>query len=363
MRPHRVYVVGVAVLAAALCGGCSAHSSKPGTSSAASSAPSQVAVSAVTTTRGNRAVVFALAAQRWTTVPLPHSPADPDAVAGHGSDIYAADLGASGVVLDYSHDGGHSWHSRPVTSTPDLAGVDLALSADGRQLAIGLDRPASAGAVGQADVLVGPAAGGAFARHAAPTAGQLAWWHGRMVLSGGALSSRLYLADATGSTWHAVPVDGHVAPQFDVDPSVPSIGVALTRPDGSLVVPVTSHAGAPSVDLLTTTDGSTFRSLGRVALTGDVGAGAGAAVGIRSDGSVVVSDPNTLRLHVLGAGGTHTVVPKGLPAPPSSLTFLSVMMGLAQVDVAGCADAKSQCTVKHEVFATSDGGASWAPAP
>ena len=32
-----------------------------------------------------------------------------------------------------------------------------------------------------------------------------------MVLSGGALSSRLYLADATGSTWHAVPVDGRKA--------------------------------------------------------------------------------------------------------------------------------------------------------
>ena len=360
MHPRRGYLVGVAVLAAALSGCSAGHSSQ---SAPPSVAPSQVVVSPVTTTHGSRSVVFALAATRWTTVPLPHSPADPDAVASHGPDIYAANLGARGVSLDYSHDGGRSWHSRPVASTPDLSGVDVAVSADGKQLAIALDRPASAGAVGQADVLVGPTAGGTFAGHGAPTAGQLAWWRDRLVLSGGALSSRLYLGDATGSSWHAVPVNGHVAPQFDVDPSVPSVGVPLDRPDGSLVVPVTNHTGAPSVDLQATTDGSTFRSLGRVGLTGDLGAGAGAAVGVRSDGSVVVSDPNTLRLHIVGAGATRTVVPKGLPAPPSSLTFLSAMMGLAQVDVAGCAKAKSQCTVKHEVFATSDGGASWTPAP
>jgi hypothetical protein len=64
MRTRSVYVVGVALLAAALAGCSTSHPSKPSSSAPRSmpTAPSQVAVTPVTTTRGHRTVVFALAA-------------------------------------------------------------------------------------------------------------------------------------------------------------------------------------------------------------------------------------------------------------------------------------------------------------
>jgi hypothetical protein len=318
--------------------------------------------SGLTGIRNGHAVVYAVAGSRWTAVPLPHLPAAGASVAGHGTSIYAAHVGASGVTLDSTHDGGHSWQQSRVATTPDVAGVQLALSADGSQLAMMLDRSTSTGAVGQADVLVGGATG-ALAAHPAPSAGQVAWWHGRLALSGGALSSRLYLGDATGSRWQPVPVAGRVAPLSNVDPATPSIGMPSSLPDGALLVPVTNHTGRPSVDLLATTNGRAFRSLGRVPLTGELGGGASPPVSVVPGADPIVSDPNTLRFTVVSSSGERTFTPKGLPAPPSTLSFATPTLGIAQVDKASCAQGKTGCTVGTDVYATSDGGATWQLAP
>jgi hypothetical protein len=322
-----------------------------------------ISASGVTSVNNGHAVVYAVAGSRWTAVPLPHLPAAGASVTGHGASIYAAQVGAAGVTLDSTHDGGHSWRQRQVATTTDVAGVQLALSADGSKLAMMLDRSTSTGAVGQANVLVGQAAGGALAAHPAPAAGQVAWWHGRLVLSGGALSSRLYLGDASATAWQPVPVSGRVAPLRNVDPAAPSIGTAATLPDGALLVPVTNHAGPPSVDLLATTNGRAFRSLGRVPLTGELGGGASPPVSVVPGADTVVSDPNTLRFTVVSSSGKRSFTPYGLPAPPSTLSFATPQLGLAQVDSASCVRDKTGCTVNTDVYATTDGGATWQPAP
>jgi len=366
-RPVAPAALFVTALLAATLTGCTSTSGKqqpipptPPTSPAPPPAPKLLATD-VTTTRGGHTVVFALDGQRWTTVALPHPPADATGIAAHGTDIYATDVDPTGIAVDSSHDGGKSWQRRHVVDAADaadLAGIDLALSPDGSKLAIMLDRPSSAGAVAAASVLVGPR----FIPHEAPAAGQLAWWRDRLVLSGGALSSRFFLSDATGATWTPQPVTGSVAPAGDVDPNVATFGTATTRPDGTLLVPVTTHGRPPSVELYGGS-GATFRRLVRVALGGDFGAGTTAVVAPRPDGSVIVAEATTPRLHIVDGDAQRSFVASGLPAPPLSLTFVTPAMGLAQVDVAGCARAKTGCTARHEVFTTADGGTSWTPAP
>jgi hypothetical protein len=341
--------------------GCA--SAQPGSHPTPPAAGTAISASGVTGVNNGRAVVYAVAANRWTTVPLPHLPAAGASVTGRGASIYAAQVGADGVTLDATHDGGHSWQHRRVAATPDVAGVQLALSADGSKLAMMLDRSTSTGVGGQADVLVGQATGGSLATHAAPAAGQVAWWHGQLALSGGVLSSRLYLGDATAASWQPVPVARPVAPLRNLDPATPSIGTPTTLSDGALLVPVTSHAGTPSVDLLTTTNGRAFRSLGQVPLTGELGGGSSAPVSMVPGADVIVSDPNTLRFTVVSGSGKRSFAPEGLPAPPSTLSFATPQLGLAQVDTASCAQGKTGCTVATNVYATNDGGATWQPAP
>ncbi len=338
--------------------GCASGADRP-------AAPSAVAVTSpvITATRNGHTVAYAVAATQWTTVALPHRPADGQSVAAHGRDIYTAVREADGITIEASHDGGQSWQRRPVAGASDPGTVDLALSPDGARLAIVLDHPGAAGAVGQAAVLLGEAKGGAFTSHDAPAGGRVTWWNGRLALSGGALSSRLYVSDANASAWTPVTVGGPVAPLRNVDPAVTSIGVPIDRPDGSLLVPVTNHAGSPSVDLFATTDGTTFHKVAGVALSGELGAGTVAPVAALPDGTVLVTDPNTVRLHVVRGSAQSSFVPRGLPAPPSTMTFATATMGIAQVDTANCASGKAGCTVRTEVYTTADGGKSWTLAP
>jgi hypothetical protein len=354
MVRHPVWL-GLVAATVAVAGCASAdHATRPAPGGVAA-----VASPVITGSRDGHTVAYALAATQWTTVALPHRPADGQSVAAHGHDIYAAVRGANGITIEASHDGGRSWKQRPVAGTSDPGTVDLALSADGTRLAIVLDHPGAAGAVGQAAVLFGEAKGGAFASHDAPAGGRVTWWHGRLALSGGALSSRLYVSDAKASAWTPVAVCGPVAPLRNVDPGVASIGVPIDQPDGSLLVPVTNHAASPSVDLFVTTDGSTFRKVASVALSGELGAGTAAPVAELPDGAVLVADPNTARLHVVRGSAQTSFVPRGLPAPPSTMTFATATMGIAQVDTANCTSGKSGCTVRSEVYTTADGGKSW----
>jgi hypothetical protein len=356
----RVFAAGgVVVTALAACA-----TAQPASHPAPPPAGAAISAFGVAEVRNGHAVLYAVAGSRWTTVPLPHLPAAGASVAGHGASIYAAQAGTGGVTLDSTHDGGRSWQQRRVATTQDVAAVSLALSADGSKLAMLLDRSTSAGVAGPANVLVGPATAGALAVHPAPAAGRVAWWHGRLALSGGVLSSRLYLGDATASSWQPVPVSGQgLAPLRSVDPTTPSIGTPATLPDGALLVPVTSHAGPPSVDLLATANGRAFRSLGRVPLAGELGGGTSPPVSVVPGADTVVSDPNTLRFTVVSSSGRRSFIPTGLPAPPSTLSFATPQLGLAEVDTASCAHGKTGCTVGTDVFATSDGGATWQSAP
>jgi hypothetical protein len=357
-RRSAVPALVAALAAVALIAGCTSARQHPEPSTpTATPSPTRPAVIATAVTVPNRNAVYALNGARWTTIALPHPPADPTAVAAHDQDVYAATVDGTSVALDTSHDAGRSWQHRHITDAtdlPEIAGVDLALSPDGRRLALMLDAPSSAGAVAQASVLVAPR----WVPNQAPASGQLSWWRDRLVLSGGALSSRFFVGDATGATWTLQPIAGPVAPATDVNPRVPSFGAAATRPDGGLLVPVTTHGRPPRVDLYDY-DARTARRVGGVALSGNVGAGTTVAVVQRPDGAVVIADAVSPRLRVVQGGTARSVSAKGLPAPPTTLMFVTATAGLARVDVAGCTHAKRGCSTRPEVFATGDGGASW----
>lgn len=356
--PHRRCAAIAATATIAFLAGCTSARHHPDQTPSTSPSPLRPVLLATAVTVPNRDAVYALAGTRWTTIALPHPPADATAVAARGPDVYVATVDRTGIALDSTRNGGQSWQHKHVADADDIAGVDLALSPDGGRLALMLDAPSSAGAVAQATVLVAPR----WVPNEAPAQGQMSWWRDRLVLSGGALSSRFFVGDATGATWTPQPIAGPVAPATDVSPTVPSFGAAATRPDGGLLVPVTTHGRPSHVDLYDY-DARTAHRITRVALTGNLGAGTTVAVAQRPDGAVVIADAVTPQLHVVHGGTVRSLAARGLPAPPTTLVFVTPTAGLARVDVAGCAHAKRGCTTRPEVFATTDGGTSWAALP
>jgi hypothetical protein len=70
-----------------------------------------------------------------------------------------------------------------------------------------------------------------------------------------------------------------------------------------------------------------------------------------------------VRFTVVKGSTQRSFAPAGLPAPPSTLTFATPSLGLAQVEQAGCSTGKTDCSVRTDVFQTGDGGRSWTLAP
>lgn len=306
-----------------------------------------------------RTVVSADAGRSWRALAAPRPPAKGASVATSGGALTVVALSGRTLTVQRSTDGGATWQARSHQLSAPAQAAEIAASADGRELAIAVASPGSAGASGgYGQLLVGPAGGSLVARPA-PGGADVAWSGDRLLMPGGPLRSRLYVSADRGRTWIPRGVGGAVAPEHDVAPDVPVFGRPVASGSGA-VVPVTTRSGAHTVvTLYRTSDGTRFTPTGKVKLAADIGAGVGVIASRYGSEGVIVADPSSTRLHAVVGGAEKQLAGSGLPGPVDSLSFQDATNGLAQVTVRRCAHGKSDCSEQLRVYRTSDGGASW----
>ena len=299
------------------------------------------------------------AGQSWSSLRLPAPPAAGQSIAVSSNAITAVTVDSNGMAVQRSTDSGHSWQARPVPLSIPTDQAELAVSADGSRVAVLASVQGSANDGNTPELLIGGPTG-ALTPRSAPASGSIAWAGNRLLLAGGPLSSRLYASTDNGASWLSQPVGGVVAPRFNLDPTTPSIGTPLISTDGSVLLPVTRHAGGPSiVQFYRSTAGSAFTPTVQVRLAGQLGAGTTATVSTAGPGRYLVAEPGSTTLHLVTSTGQSVVHPTGLPGPVDSLSFADAEHGLAQVTVRSCTGSKQSCTSKVEVLRSSDGGHSW----
>jgi len=293
----------------------------------------------------------------WSALRLPGRPATGDSIAVAGTRVDAVTVDSGGMRLQRSTDGGRTWQARTVPLTLPTDQAQLAVSPDGSRLAVLATVRGTANDGDTPQLFVAGPAGTLTARQA-PAGGSLAWSGSRLLLTGGALRSRLYASPDGGASWAPVAVGGTVAPRFGVDPATPSIGTPLPRSDGTVTVPVLVHQGTGAAVQLYGGPASALVAGRRVPLAGQVGPGVLAVVATAGPDEVVVAEPGSSTLHLVTAGGVRSVRPAGLPGPVDALSFSDAQHGLAQVTVRSCS-GKQDCAETPEVLATGDGGRSW----
>ncbi len=196
-------------------------------------------------------------------------------------------------------------------------------------------------------------------------------WRGSRWRSGGPLDSQLQRSGPLGTTdsWRPVTVADLPVRVGDVPATAATIGSPRVLEDGSLVVPVTTHDGARSHQLLyTSRDGVTFTRRSDRALGSLLAPGVGVTTAVAGTG-VVAIDPDSRAVSTwspttaptVGATTTATTrTTSGLPVAPEWMSFSDNASGQALVEVATCAAAtKVSCDTQPKVVRTSDGGHSW----
>lgn len=291
----------------------------------------------------------------WRSLHPPEPPAPGNSIAVSGSTVLVASLSGLSLHLARSTDAGRTWQrqSARLDQPADEAGV--AMSTDTKQVAVAASvAGAAGGAGGYSQLFVGPSAG-PLARVNAPGGPDIAWAGFGIVAPGGPLRSRLYVSTDRGTTWRPEPVGGPVAPDHNVSPDVPAIGVPVSL-GGGAVVPLT-RPGA--VALYRTTDGSHFALIGTVRVSGDTGPGVGAVVSPYGPDGLIVADPASTVLHTVIRGASGTKPGRGLPGPVDALSFEDESAGLAQITVRTCTSGKAGCADEPRLYQTADGGATW----
>jgi hypothetical protein len=300
-------------------------------------------------------IVSIAAGGSWRSLHPPEPPAPGNSIAASGPTVLVASLSGLSLHLARSTDAGRTWQrqSARLDEPADAAGV--AMSTDMKQVAVAVSVPGAAGgAGGYSPLFVGPS-GGPLARVNAPGGPDIAWASFGIVAPGGPLRSRLYVSTDRGTTWRPEPVGGPVAPDRNVSPDVPAIGVPVSL-GGGVVVPLT-RPGA--VALYRTTDGSHFALIGTVRVSGDTGPGVGAVVSPYGPDGLIVADPASTVLHTVIRGASGTRPGRGLPGPVDVLSFQDESAGLAQITVRACASGKVNCIDEPRLYQTADGGATW----
>jgi len=361
-------VAGLALTAAGV-SGCGQGAAHGAGSSAARSVRDALTASVVLDSGGHAwqpatagVLVSTDAGRTWATVRLPGQPAVGHSVVVAGQMIAAVTVTArGGLAYQRSTNGGASWHSIAMPASTPTNQASIALSGNGKQVAVMAVLPNSAGAGGLPELAVGPVAG-PLRPVSAPVSGYIAWAGATLIITGGPLQSRLYTSGNGGASWTARPADGAVAPRFNVPPDAPSFGVPMPGPGPAVTVPVTEHRGATGVvQLLRSQDGTHYVPGPRVTLPGVIGAGVTALVSPAGPGRYVIAAPGGSRLQFVGAGGDSAITPAGMAGAIESLTFSSARDGLAETTQSSCA-GKGHCRSTVTLYRTSDGGRHWTPA-
>ena len=219
-----------------------------------------------------------------------------------------------------------------------------------------------------------PCVGGAGAKPDTATAlaasqATTAWQGGRW-RAGGPLESQLQRASRPGTTdsWRAVTVADLPVRSHDVPATAATIGTPAVLADGSLLVPVTTHDGTRSRQLLyTSRDGVTFTRRSDRVLGSLLAPGVGVTTAVAGT-SVLSIDPDSRDVSTwspsaaptIGATASTPVTTSGLIVAPEWMSFSDNATGQALIEIAGCATAtKVSCDSQAKVVRTSDGGRTW----
>jgi photosystem II stability/assembly factor-like uncharacterized protein len=307
---------------------------------------------------GNTVLVSTDAGREWRSVHLPATPALGHSVIVSGDVIAAVTVNRGGLVYQRSTDGGATWSRITVPTPAPSDEASIALSADGRQVAVMAELPGSAGAGDPPELVTGPAQGPLSAA-SAPVSGYIAWAGSRLVLTGGPLQSQLYTSDDQGATWTQRPADGELAPRFNVAPNSPSFGVPLPGPGTTVTVPVTEHHGdATILRLYRSPDGIHYTPGPSIALAGVLGAGVTALVSPAGPGRYLIASPGSTLLHLVTGESDTTITPSGLTGSIESLTFSDALNGLAETTQNSCT-SKENCHTTVTLYRTTNGGHTW----
>lgn len=363
-RAATLLTVAGAALAASGCGHSPAsHSGAAGGSGSVRAALTASVVldpggHAWAATSGAAVLVSSDAGRQWRTVRLPGRPAIGHSVVVSGSVIAAVITSGGRLAYERSADAGATWHKIAVPTLAPTDQASLALSGDGREVAVMAVLPGSAGAGGMPELATGPAQG-PLTPASAPVSGYVAWAGSRLVLTGGPLQSQLYTSGDLGRTWTQHPVDGILAPRFNVSPATPSLGVPMPGPGTAITVPVTEHLRtASAVRLYASPDGARYTPGPRIALPGVLGAGVTVPASPAGPGRYVLASPAGPRLYLVTGHTVTAITPSGLTGTIESLTFASPLNGLAETTLNSCR-GKQNCHSATQLYQTSDGGHTW----
>lgn len=309
-------------------------------------------------TSGGAVLVSSDAGRQWRAVRLPGRPAIGHSVVVSGSVIAAVITGGGGLAYEWSSDAGATWHNIAVPTPTPTDQASLALSGDNREVAVMAALPGSAGAGDLPELATGPAQG-PLSAVSAPVSGYVAWSGSRLVLTGGPLQSQLYTSGDLGRTWTQHPVDGVLAPRFNVPAATPSLGVPMPGPGASVTVPVTEHLrGASVVQLYGSPDGVRYSPGPRIALPSVPGAGVIVPASPAGPGRYILANPAGTRLYLVTGHTVTTISPSGLAGTIESLTFANALNGLAETMLNSCT-GKQNCQTATQLYQTSDGGHTW----
>lgn len=364
MMTKTILLAGLALLGCLA--GCATH---PGSGQPTARAGGQPALdAAVIDATGHAYVVMARteavrssadSGQSWAPLRLPAKVASGHCIAVTSGQISAVTVDSAGMAYRRSTDGGATWSRIAVPLSEPTGAAQLALSPDGKRAAILATLPGTANSGGLGELFVQTSDGRLVAR-SAPVDGSLAWVGNRLLLSGGPLDSRLYTSDNGGASWTRRAIGGVLAPSFNLDPATASIGMSLPGPAGSVLLPVTTHAGtSSSVQLYSSATGVSFIPATRVPLAASAAPGSTAVVSPAGTGRYLVAEPGSTRMHLVTRSGQLAFTAMGLPGPVDSLSFSDAGHGLAQLTLRSCGKSKAECSESVQLFQTADGGRSW----
>lgn len=199
--------------------------------------------------------------------------------------------------------------------------------------------------------------GSSWSRVALPVGGRLGLDGESVWLAGGPSAEELYFSGDLGKTFErrALPrvsgLESGIA------------GFDIPRFSGANGVLVSTVSGSRSgVGVYQSTDsGRSWKATGSYPLDRELDQGVLVAVDVTPDGTLVIAlnDGSRILKSRNGGAGWDEISPNGLSGGLTEIDFIDSSKGWAVALNSSCAEFKSNCRSKGDVFSTTDGGQTW----